>query len=939
MHVIAARLSVRPENRRRSRSTRQTRALGRSARACLGAIVLSILASATVGIVPDTLAITGHADPVSFRSANAQATLSDVVIRPDADARVDEANPESNFGTSPQLRADGGSGLDVETYIRFTVPAEMEAIQGARIRLFFTNGSGNGPALFLTSSAWTETSISWTTRPPRSSGAIDDKGSIAANSWVEFNVTPYITRPGTYDFIMATTSSDGVDAYSRESATNQPELVLTAGGPTPTPTATRTQVPIDSAIVLAAGDIASCGPTQDEATGAYIASEPGTVLALGDLAYEGGTAAEFANCYDPAWGSFKDRTYPVPGNHEYQTAGAAGYFGYFGERAGDPSRGYYSFEVGAWHVVALNSNCTEIGGCQAGSAQEQWLRADLGAHPNRCILAYWHHPRFSSGRHGNHTRVQALWQALQDYGAEIVLSGHDHLYERFTPQDALGNADTENGIRSFVVGTGGKDLYPIVNRQPNSEVINNGSHGVLQLILGPAGYTWDYRAVAGAAFTDSGSAQCSSTDEPTPTETDTATSTATATETPTATDTATPVPSETGISTEIANPSETPSPTATETSTSTATPTDTATLTPIATTTATPIPTATHTATGTPTSTATPTATPTATTTPTETATATATYTSTAVPTETATPTGTATFTPIPTPTATPTSTSTATATSTATPTASATSTPTRTATLTATSTPAVLSFTPSADARAVQAQPGTNFGSGSTLSIDSSPMIHGYLRFSVSGVTQPVQRATLRLWVVDPTKNGPPVSRCASTNWGETTITWNNKPATSDPRGDKGSISSGVWIEYDVTSFVPGNGAVCFALVPQSSNALIVSSREGVRPPQLIVTLAQPSTPTPTATVTPTRTPVPTATATDAPTATSTLANTPEPTATDTPIPTATAAPSPSATPTSTATATPIPTATATDTPVPTSTPSSTASAPPTETNAPEDQ
>ncbi len=208
-----------------------------------------------------------------------------------------------------------------------------------------------------------------------------------------------------------------------------------------------------AAVLLAAGDISSCRSSGDEATAKLLDGLTGTVATLGDNAYQSGTAQEFADCYGPTWGRHKARTRPSPGNHDYGTAGAAGYFGYFGAAAGDPAKGYYSYDLGAWHVVALNSQCAETGsGCEAGSAQERWLRADLKAHPARCTLAYWHHAPFSSGAtHGGDPATRALWRALYDHGADIVLAGHEHNYERFAPVD--GNRDRARGIRLFAAGS------------------------------------------------------------------------------------------------------------------------------------------------------------------------------------------------------------------------------------------------------------------------------------------------------------------------------------------------------------------------------------------------------------------------------------------------------------------------------------------------------
>ncbi len=263
-------------------------------------------------------------------------------------------------------------------------------------------------------------------------------------------------------------------------------------------------------VILAAGDIASCASTGDEATADLLDTLAGTVLTLGDNAYETGSPLEFSTCYDPTWGRHKSRTMPSVGNHEYGTPGASGYYGYFGAAAGDPSKGYYSYDLGTWHVIALNSNCSAVGGCGGGSTQEQWLRDDLATHPAACTLAYWHHARFSSSAaHGSSTTYQALWQALYDYGADVVLVGHDHDYERFAPQTATGAADAAYGIREFVVGTGGKSHYgfdPVP--EPNSEVRDSTSYGVLQMTLQPAGYDFAFLPAAGSLFTDSGSGTC-----------------------------------------------------------------------------------------------------------------------------------------------------------------------------------------------------------------------------------------------------------------------------------------------------------------------------------------------------------------------------------------------------------------------------------------------
>jgi len=269
------------------------------------------------------------------------------------------------------------------------------------------------------------------------------------------------------------------------------------------------------AVLVGAGDIASCKhPEGARATAKLLEQIPGTVFAAGDLAYERGTAAEFQRCYDPTWGRLKSRTRPAPGNHEYARPGAAnGYFEYWGDLAGPTGKGYYSYELGAWHIVVLNTNCASpgVGGCNAGSPQETWLKQDLAAHPNACVIAYGHHPLVSSGifhSHAIHPELKPLWQDLYAAHADLAIAGHEHSYERFAPQDPDGHADPQNGIREIVVGTGGRSLEFLGLALPNSEVRNWSSYGVLKLTLTRGHYAWEFVPVPGATFRDSGSASC-----------------------------------------------------------------------------------------------------------------------------------------------------------------------------------------------------------------------------------------------------------------------------------------------------------------------------------------------------------------------------------------------------------------------------------------------
>jgi hypothetical protein len=263
-----------------------------------------------------------------------------------------------------------------------------------------------------------------------------------------------------------------------------------------------------AAVLVGAGDIAWCDGDGDEATARLLDVIAGTVFTTGDNAYPDGTDAEFAECFHPTWGRHRARIRPAIGNHDYHTGRAAPYFRYFGAAAGEPGKGYYTYAVSGWRIVVLNSNCELIGGCGDGDPQTIWLRRVLAQSAARCALAYWHHPRFSSGPHGPQVYMRATWQTLSAAGVDVVLAGHDHVYERFAPQDADGRLDPERGIRQFTVGTGGRSHYAFRTSAPNSEVRHTGTFGVLKLTLEPTGYAWEFVPEAGRAFRDAGAAAC-----------------------------------------------------------------------------------------------------------------------------------------------------------------------------------------------------------------------------------------------------------------------------------------------------------------------------------------------------------------------------------------------------------------------------------------------
>ena len=298
--------------------------------------------------------------------------------------------------------------------------------------------------------------------------------------------------------------------------TPSPAPSIAPTSPSATPTETPSPTPAPDPVLLAAGDIAQCSDEGDEATAAILAQYPdATVQTLGDNAYNSGTPRQFG-CFDDSWGIAKDRMRPALGGHDYMTEGAAGYFDYFKDALApfaptgtDPAQGWYAYDLGEWRVIVLNSVCQHVGGCDAGSPQVAWLEDEIQAHPARCSLAAIHNPRFSSGRKGNEDEVEPLWDVLQSGGVELVLSGDNHAYERLAPMTPTGKK-SPTGIRQFVVGTGGARNYLFSEGEihPNTEVGDDGTHGVLKLTLGADAYAWEFLPVAGKTFTDTGSSAC-----------------------------------------------------------------------------------------------------------------------------------------------------------------------------------------------------------------------------------------------------------------------------------------------------------------------------------------------------------------------------------------------------------------------------------------------
>lgn len=301
-------------------------------------------------------------------------------------------------------------------------------------------------------------------------------------------------------------------AAAQRSASNPPPATSTAaanatpsGSGSPPASGSPSASPAADAVLVGAGDIATCGSDNDSATAKLVESIDGAVFTAGDNAYENGSASDFRDCYDPTWGRFKDRTRPAPGNHDWGTRDLAGYLGYFGDAAAPHGTSWYSYDLGAWHIVVLDSDCGNVDGCGADSAEGRWLTADLAASSAKCTLAIWHHPRFSSGFHGNDGSVDPFWKALYDAGADLIINGHDHDYERFAPQDPDGHEDRARGIREFVVGTGGAEMRDFGTIRANSELRATGTFGVIELDLHPTSYDWQFHPTTGG-FTDSGTA-------------------------------------------------------------------------------------------------------------------------------------------------------------------------------------------------------------------------------------------------------------------------------------------------------------------------------------------------------------------------------------------------------------------------------------------------
>jgi hypothetical protein len=485
-----------------------------------------------------------------------------------ADTYVQADLPTSNFGSAPQLVVDNSPIRNL--LLKFTVSGiGTRSVLSAKLRLYCVDASPFGGEFHrVPGTSWSEGTVNWNNAPTADTNSIATLGRVAASTWYEVDVTSLITGDGTFSLRGLSTSTDGAYYSSKEgTAAFAPQLVITTSGSTstatapmnistltsiatstptatltntftPSPTTTLTQIPTSTLvsvitptasatapttgsdpIVMAAGDFicdslsTSSTACQQMAVSQVVVDQmPAAALILGDLCHTP-SANCFNNYYAPSWGRLFSISHPITGNHEYLVAGAGYYFDYWNGvgnadgPAGNRSQGYYSYDVGSWHIIALNSQCSQAGGCNAGSPQYIWLQQDLQNHPNLCTLAYYHIPVFSSGGRANNNMKQ-IYTVLYNYNVEVVLNGHDHIYERFAPQDPNGVADPLRGIRTFIVGTGGANHTSIATIQPNSEVRNVDTFGALKFTLHPNGYDWQFMPVPGKTFTDSGTAFC-----------------------------------------------------------------------------------------------------------------------------------------------------------------------------------------------------------------------------------------------------------------------------------------------------------------------------------------------------------------------------------------------------------------------------------------------
>ena len=455
-------------------------------------VVTVVILALALGVRP----LLGVLNSSGHSSVGSIATTRTLRFTAIADTYVDSDHPYTNYGSSDQLTVDGSQVQ--EAFIKFDVRGVDGRVTAAVIQLHVLNASPNsgGSIAQMSDVNWSESEVTYNSRPAISGVTLSTLGPVSRTGVATFDVSQANIQNGLVSFGIISHQHDEAGYASREHG-DGPELILTVQSKT-----TDRAVTTSDPVLVGAGDIGSCDNKGSQETAQLLASIPGTIFTAGDNVYPNGSASDFNRCFQPSWGQFQDRIRPAAGNHDYETSGASGYFGYFGAVAGSPDAGYYSYDLGTWHIVVINSNIAR----DARSPQYAWLEQDLAAHRGANILAYWHHPRYSSGENGDNVSMDPIWDLLCDAHTDVVIVGHDHDYERFAPINKDGQQDDTSGIREFVVGTGGASHDNLRHVEPNSEIRNFDTFGVLKLTLHAHSYDWQFIPVAGQTFTDSGSA-------------------------------------------------------------------------------------------------------------------------------------------------------------------------------------------------------------------------------------------------------------------------------------------------------------------------------------------------------------------------------------------------------------------------------------------------
>jgi hypothetical protein len=469
-------------------------------------------------------AVLALAAAVSVLGAAGAAQAASTTITAAEDTYTSQGNAGATHGSGGSLTVNGPPG-ERRAYLKFTVtgiPAGSTGVT-AVLRLWVLSSSSATFTARAVPTTWTESTLTWNNQPPLGAVVASVTG-VTAGQYRQLDVSSHVTGNGTFALAVTGSSTQARFASTESTAGSPPELAVTWTPPTTPPSAG------DDPVVAAAGDIACAPPATRtssschhlETSNLLVAGDYDAVLPLGDVQYECGQASAYRSVYDPTWGRVKAKSRPAAGDNEYgsatcSTPGASGYFTYF-QGAASPNQpgcasacpGYYSYDLGSWHVVVLNTNCSQpgVGGCGSTSAQGRWLAADLAAHPNQCILAYWHLPRWGESG-GVSSTSNYFVSALYNAGAEVILTGNSHFYARFAPQSPSGAADPVNGIRQFIVGTGGKSLHGLSrNPDPQVEVRQGNTYGILELALHPTSYSWRFVPEAGRTFTDTGTQDC-----------------------------------------------------------------------------------------------------------------------------------------------------------------------------------------------------------------------------------------------------------------------------------------------------------------------------------------------------------------------------------------------------------------------------------------------